>query len=183
MVDKAWFIGGIVRFNVNVKVAVLSSKTFDRFYRAKVSNSARPPFWKFTDQFQWLCFWGKIAKLQIRYKIRIGTSLPKNSSQLFYHAWYFAAQLNWYFVLSILYRQLLSNNNCQFRRNGQLNAIGSMQCFTICHCNENVTLSELIYKSNSPGTQEFVWDLNSNDFPRLGRSFCFTLIIQIHLLL
>ena len=44
MVDKAWFIGGIVRFNVNVKVAVLSSKTFDRFYRAKVSNSARPPF-------------------------------------------------------------------------------------------------------------------------------------------
>ena len=125
-VDKACIIGGIVRINVNVKVAVLSSKTFDRFYRAKVSNSALPLFWEFTDQFHWLCSGGKIAQLQIRYKIGIGTSLPKNSSQLFYHAWYFAAQLNWYLVLSILYRQLLFNNNCQVRRNGQLNAIGSM---------------------------------------------------------
>ena len=109
------------QFSVNVKVAVLGSKTFDRFYRAKVSNSARPPFRKFTEQFQRLCFWEKI-----RYKIGIGTSLPKNSSQSFYHAWYFAAQLNWYLVLSILYTQLLFKNNCQVRRNGQLNAIGSM---------------------------------------------------------
>ena len=49
-----------------------------------------------------------------------------------------------------------------------------VQCFTICHCNENVTHSELIY---SPGTQESLRGLYSNAFLRFGRSFSFMLII------